>query len=70
EKREKPLTVQGQLELGQEIIKADEDYQIYMGRIDDIGYDAAGRMSLSEDQAHEPPQVKETIIDFVQKLGW
>lgn len=70
EKREKPLTVQGQLELGQEIIKADEDYQIYMARIDDIGYDAAGRMSISEDKSHEPPQVQETIIDFIQKLGW
>jgi type I restriction enzyme M protein len=70
EKREKPLTVQGQLELGQEIIKADEDYQIYMARIDDIGYDAAGRMSISEDKSHKPPQVQYTIIDFIQKLGW
>ncbi|HEY9799748.1 MAG TPA: N-6 DNA methylase [Leptolyngbyaceae cyanobacterium] len=70
EKRKKPITVQGQLELGQEIIEADEDYQVYMARIDDMGYDAAGRMSVAEYDAHEPLQVKETIADFDLRLGW
>jgi type I restriction enzyme M protein len=70
EKRERALPADGQLELGQEVIEADEDYEVYMARIDNIGYDAAGRMSVSEDESHEPPQVKEIIEDFAQRLGW
>jgi type I restriction enzyme M protein len=48
----------------------EEDYDVYMARIDDIGYDATGRMSLLESEAHEPPEVKETIADFAARLGW
>lgn len=40
EKREKPLVAGGQLELGQEFTEADENYKVYMARIDDIGYEA------------------------------
>lgn len=70
EKREKPLLAEGQLELGQEIAEADEDYEVYMALINDIGYDTTGRMSVSEDEAHEPPEVKETVVDFAERLGW
>jgi len=41
-KRERALPADGQLELGQEVVEADEDYEVYMARIDDIGYDARG----------------------------
>jgi type I restriction enzyme M protein len=70
EKREKPLTAAGQLELGQEITEADQDYEVYMARIEDIGYDATGRLRVSEDEAHEPPEVKETVSDFITKTSW
>jgi type I restriction enzyme M protein len=70
EKREKPLTGEGQLELGQEVTEADEEYEVYMARIDDIGYDATGRLTVSEDDAPEPSEVKQTIIDFAKRLGW
>jgi type I restriction enzyme M protein len=70
EKRERPLTATGQLELGQEIEAADQDYQVYMARIDNIGYDAAGRMSVYEEEASEPPEVKECVSDFVNRLNW
>jgi type I restriction enzyme M protein len=69
QKRENSLPIDGQLELGQEI-EVDHDYGIYMARINDIGYDAAGRISVSEDEAHEPPDVKETVIKFDERLGW
>jgi type I restriction enzyme M protein len=69
QKREKPLAPIGQLELGQEVTES-EDYEVYMARIDDIGYDATGRLSVSEDEAHEPPEVKETLADFAGRLGW
>lgn len=68
EKREKALTKMGQLELGQEVIEFDEDYTVYMAQIDNIGYDATGRISISEKEAHEPLQVKEVILDCVQRI--
>lgn len=48
----------------------DEDYEIYMARIDDIGYDAAGRATVPIDQQPNPPEVKETIADFSERAGW
>ncbi|QLE57897.1 hypothetical protein FD725_21685 [Nostoc sp. TCL26-01] len=70
EKRKIALLAEGQLEIGQTLVEIDEDYDVYMARIDDIGYDAAGRMFVSEDESHEPLQVKETIADFALRLGW
>ena len=45
EKRTIALIPKGQLELGQVAVE-EEDYQVYMAKIDDIGYDATGRLSL------------------------
>lgn len=70
EKREQPLAAEGQLELGQEVIEADENYSVYMAQIDDIGYDATGRLTVSEDQSSLPTEVNETIYDFHRSLGW
>ena len=69
EKRNEVVTVSGQLEIGQEVADDDEDYEVYMAQITDIGYDANGRLSVSEDESHEPLQVREAILDFVQRLG-
>jgi type I restriction enzyme M protein len=70
EKREVPLTPTGQLELGQQVVDADEDYEVYMARIDDIGYDATGRFTIPEEESNVPPEVRETIQDFCERLGW
>ena len=48
----------------------DEDYDVYMARIDNIGYDANGRLGVPESQAHTPPQVRETVEDFATRSGW
>jgi len=48
----------------------DEDYEVYMARIDDIGYDATGRLSVPESEAHTPPEVQETINVFNEIAGW
>jgi type I restriction enzyme M protein len=32
----------------------EDDYTVFMSRIDNIGYDASGRLSVSEDQSHNP----------------
>ncbi len=48
----------------------DEDYDIYMARIDDIVYDATGRPRVSEDRAPNPPEVQETVADFERLVGW
>jgi type I restriction enzyme M protein len=69
EKREIALTAESQLELGQEVIEADRDYEIYMARIDDIGYDSSGRISVSEDEVNEPAEVREAITDLAGLLG-
>ena len=63
EKREKPLTAEGQLELGQEIAEADEDYEVYMARIDDIGYDATGRETGAD-------ETNEMVADFHNRVVW
>lgn len=41
-----------------------------MARIDDIGYDATGRLSVSEEEAHFPLEVVETVTDFESLSGW
>jgi type I restriction enzyme M protein len=46
------------------------EYPVYMAQIDDIGYDATGRLSVTEDHAHTPPQVSNTISDFSKQVGW
>jgi type I restriction enzyme M protein len=46
------------------------DYPVYMAQIEDIGYDANGRLTIVEDEASSPPQVVETIQDFRKRLGW
>ncbi len=70
EKRSLPITIEGQLELGQAIAEVDQDYQVYMARVENIGYDATGRLFLSEEEAHNPPEIQETIIDFSNRLSW
>jgi type I restriction enzyme M protein len=70
EKREQALMSQGQLEIGQEITELDRDYNVYMARIDNIGYDANGRLTISEENASSPVAVQESIQDFSRKLGW
>ncbi|MGB3421189.1 MAG: N-6 DNA methylase [Dolichospermum sp.] len=62
EKRDIALTAESQLEI-------EQDDKIYMARIDDIGYDASGRISASEDEVNEPPEVKKAIIDLAGLLG-
>jgi type I restriction enzyme M protein len=70
QKREKPLTAEGQLRLGETVTEAIEDYQVYMARIDNIGYDATGRLTVSEDKTSFPPEITETVEDFQKRLGW
>jgi type I restriction enzyme M protein len=71
EKRHKPLPPTNyQPELWQEFAADDTDYGVYMARIDNIGYDATGRLSVLEEESHEPFEVKETIFDFAHQLGW
>ncbi len=70
QKRERPLTAKGQMELGQAITEADEDYEVYMARIDNIGYDASGRMTVSDDQQPLPPDVQAAIDDFAKRMSW
>lgn len=46
------------------------DYPVYMAQVEDIGYDATGRLTIAEDEAPTPPQVIETTEDFRRRLGW
>ena len=39
------------------------DYDVYMGRIDNIGYDAANRITPSK-------EVSKTISEFHKKTKW
>jgi type I restriction enzyme M protein len=64
EKRSKPLSAKGQQELEQVGTKANEDYEIYMARIDDIGYDAAGRTTRIENQQSISCEIQEVINDL------
>ena len=40
-----------------------EDYPVYMARVDEIGYDATGRESGSD-------EIDEVVADFHAKVGW
>ncbi len=66
QKREKPLSAEGQqLDLwqtGGEPDKADEDYQVYMARIDKIGYDARGWPTDGD-------EISDVIADFSERMG-
>jgi type I restriction enzyme M protein len=42
EKRQTVLMKEGQMELGEENLIDDEDYEVYMARLDNIGYDERG----------------------------
>lgn len=55
QKREVRLSPE-QLEIGQDAVE-EEDYNVYMARIDSIGYDATGRLNVSEDESHCPPDI-------------
>lgn len=46
------------------------EYPVYMAQVENIGYDANGRLKLSEEEAHHPPEVTHTIEDFTRQLGW
>jgi type I restriction enzyme M protein len=70
EKRANPLSPNGQASLLETYDDSQEDYQVYMARIDNIGYDATGRLSVPEEEAHEPPEVKEAVEHFSEHLGW
>ena len=48
----------------------DEDYDVYMARIDNIGYDATGRLNVPESAAHTPPEVREAIANFIERCNW
>jgi type I restriction enzyme M protein len=41
-----------------------------MAQIEDIGYDANGRLTLSEEEAHQPPDVTASIAEFARQLNW
>jgi len=48
----------------------ESEYMVFMSQIGNIGYDATGRLTVTEDQAHEPTDVKESVDDFLQTAGW
>jgi type I restriction enzyme M protein len=48
----------------------DEDYEIFMGRVDNIGYDATGRLNVSEEEAVFPPEIQNITEAFSDILGW
>ncbi len=71
EKRERPLGMEEQqLRFDEERTEEDENYQVYIARVDNIGYDATGRPTVAENQASEPPEISDTISDFAKRLGW
>ena len=70
EKRIDPLPADTQLEIGHNLIDFDEEYEAYMAQIDDVGYDVNGRLSLTEEEAHEPPDIKEAIANFEKLMTW
>lgn len=41
------------------------DYPVYMAQVENIGYDATGRLSVSEDESPFPQDVKATVASFV-----
>jgi type I restriction enzyme M protein len=69
QKRVIPLPPEGQIELGQVVVE-EEDYEVYMAKIDNIGYDATGRPNVTEEEAHFPLEVSETVAKFEELVGW
>ncbi len=69
EKRIIPILAEGQLEIGQDI-EDEQEYSVYMARIDNIGYDGTGRLTIAEDLSALPPEVQDTISKFDEQLGW
>lgn len=69
EKRAIALAIGEQIEINQ-IVAEEKDYKVYMARIDDIGYDASGRLKIKEEEASFPYEVESTINNFHEKLGW
>lgn len=70
QKRSQPLSQEELLRVEEDVVIADENYNVFMSQINNIGYDAAGRMLVPENDAHEPPDVRNTIADFSRLLGW
>lgn len=64
EKRAKPLPSGDKPLLNGVAEEVEEDYLVYMARIDDIGYDATGRLSVSEIESHNPPEVMAVIASY------
>ncbi len=62
EKRANPLITERQLELGQAVTEADDDYQVYMARIDDVGYDARGWPTTKDETG-------DVVNDFCQRTA-
>jgi type I restriction enzyme M protein len=61
EKRLIPLS-DGQLSIDQSVVEND-DYQVYMARLDAIGYDATGRETGVD-------ETSDLVTDFESKVGW
>lgn len=72
EKLETAFSAKGLFKIRQEVIETetDEDYKVYMAQINDIGYDATGRLTIAEDSSSRPPEIDEVVNDFSEKLGW
>ena len=70
EKRNIPLLSEDQIELGQLFSETKDDYEIYMAKVTDIGYDATGRLTVEDENASYPPEVNETINKFAELVGW
>jgi len=69
ERRIIPVASEGQLELGQEVGESKE-YSVYMARVDNIGYDSTGRLTIEEDLSSMPPEIQNAIGKFNEQLGW
>lgn len=41
-----------------------------MARLDNVGYDASGRLTVPEADASFPPEVRAIIEDFRSQVGW
>lgn len=51
-------------------VDSNKDYPVFMALIEDIGYDAAGRLTISNEESSLPPQIVETIEEFKRNLDW
>ena len=50
--------------------EAGEDYEVYMAQIENIGYDATGRLAVSNAESHFPPDVSGAVNEFEKLIGW